>query len=149
MSELFAAFGLDWRLLLIQALNFAILLAVLWKFLYKPVLKMIDERREKVEKGVRDAEEAAKKLAAAQGEGKSIVAAAAKDAEGLVVAARTRAEEKGGQIVKAAETRAEGILSDAAARAEEARRQALLASEREIAKAAMLAAEKILKGKSA
>ena len=149
MSELFAAFGLDWRLLLIQAFNFAILLAVLWKFLYTPILKMLDERRDKVVKGVKDAEEAAQKLAASDEEGRAIVASAAKDAEGLVGDARKRADEKRADMIRAAEAHAEGILAEANARAAEAQRQALAATEREIARTAMLAAEKLLKQRAA
>jgi len=56
MSELFSAFGVNWKLLLIQAVNFGLLLAALTYFLYKPILKIIDERREKVAEGVRTAE---------------------------------------------------------------------------------------------
>ncbi|MEK7098653.1 MAG: F0F1 ATP synthase subunit B [Patescibacteria group bacterium] len=147
MSELFAAFGLDVKLLLIQALNFAILLFVLWKFLYTPVLKMIDERRGKIAEGVQKAEAADRKLADADTEGKGIVASASKDAEGLVASARNRADEQASEIMKRSQERADQLLADAQARAEEAKRQALAAGEKEIARAAMLAAEKILEKK--
>lgn len=147
MSELFAAFGLDWKLLLIQALNFAILLAVLWKFLYKPVLKMIDERREKVAEGVQKAEAADRRLADADTEGKGIVAMAGKEAEGLVASARSRAEQQAAEIAQRAQERADQTYTESVARAEEAKRQALAAGEKEIARAAMLAAEKILREK--
>jgi F-type H+-transporting ATPase subunit b len=147
MSELFAAFGLDVKLLLIQALNFAILLVVLWKFLYTPVLKMIDERREKVAEGVRKAEAADRKLADADTEGKSIVAGAGKEAEGLVASGRSKAAQEGAEILKRSQEKADELLADANARAEEAKRLALAAGQKEIARAAMLAAEKILKEK--
>ena len=149
MTELFAAFGINWKLLLVQAINFSLLLAVLWRFLYTPLLKIIDERRTKIEEGVKTAEEARMKLEAANVESEGIVGDADRKAEGILAAARTQAHEKGGELVKDAEARAKSILADAAARAEEARRQALLSSEREIAKVAMLAAEKILKQKTA
>ncbi|MBI5456651.1 F0F1 ATP synthase subunit B [Candidatus Kaiserbacteria bacterium] len=149
MTELFAAFGINWKLLLIQALNFGILLVILWKYLYTPVLKIIEDRKKKIEEGVQNADEAARKLAASDGEGKEIVLQAARKAEELVAEARTRADEKRQQMIVAAEERAEAILADASARAEEAKRQALLSSEREIARTAMLAAEKILRQKSA
>ncbi len=148
MNQLFAAFGLDVKLLLIQALNFAILLAVLWRFLYTPVLKMIDERRAKVAEGVQKAEAADRRLADANEEGKGLVASASKDAEGIVASARNRAEEQASEISKRAQERADQLLADAQARAEEAKRQALASGEKEIARAAMLAAEKILKGSS-
>ena len=147
MTDLFAAFGLDWRLLLIQALNFAILLAVLWRFLYTPVLTMIDERRAKVAEGVQKAEAADRRLSEADQEGRGIVASASKDAEGIVASARNRAEEQAGEISKRAQERADQLLADAQARADEAKRQALATGEKEIARAAMLAAEKILEKK--
>ncbi len=149
MSQFFAAFGIDWKLLLIQGVNFGVLLLILWRFLYGPLLKIIDERREKIAEGVRTAEEAAQRLAEAKAEGDKMVGTAAREAEALVAGARTKAQSKGLEIVKAAETRADAIMTDAEARAEEAKRQALLESEREIARAAMLAAERILKSKSA
>jgi F-type H+-transporting ATPase subunit b len=145
MSDLFAAFGINWKLLLIQAINFGLLLTALTYFLYKPVLRIIDERQKKVAEGVRTAELADKKLADAKAEGEQMVGDAAKEAEGLVATARVRAEERSAEIVKAAEARAQAALQDAEARAEEAKRAALKESEREIARAAMLAAEKILR----
>ena len=147
MEQLFATFGVNWKLLLIQAVNFGLLLSALTYFLYKPLLKMLDDRRDKIAEGVRAAEAADQRLADAKQEADGIVGDAAHQAEGLVMTAKSRADERGGEIVKAAEARAEAVLKDAAVRAEEAKRQALLASEREIAKAAMLAAEKILLGR--
>ena len=148
MNELLTVFGVNWKLLLAQGINFALLLAILSYFLYKPVLRMIDERREKIAEGVRTAERAARSLAEAQKKGDGIVGDASREAEALVKTARARAEEKGAEIVKSAEARAEGVLTDAATRAEEAKRQAIKESEKEITRAAMLAAEKILRGQS-
>ena len=148
MEPLLSAFGVNWKLLLAQGINFALLLAILSYFLYKPVLRMIDERREKIAEGVRTAERAARSLAEAQKKGDGIVGDASREAEALVKTARARAEEKGAEIVKSAEARAEGVLTDAATRAEEAKRQAIKESEKDIARAAMLAAEKILRGQS-
>ena len=147
MSELFAAFGINWKLLLVQAINFGLLLVILWRFLYTPVLRMIDERQKKIAEGVKNAEAAAEKLTAAEGEGKEIVSTASREATGMIAAARVRAEERGSELVKAAEVKAEALLADAAARATEAQRMALQRSEQQIAKTAMLAAEKILASK--
>lgn len=149
MSELFAAFGIDWKLLLIQAVNFGVLLLALTYFLYKPILRIIDERREKVAEGVRTAEAAQSRLAEAEQVSKNTIGAASREAEQLVAAARARADEKGSEMLRDAEEKAQSVIRDAEARAEEAKRLALQESEKEIARAAMLAAEKILKEKSA
>lgn len=148
MNQLLTTFGINWQLLIAQAVNFGLLLLILWYFLYRPVLRILDERRKKIAEGVRTAALADQKLEDAKTEGQGIVGQAAREAEGLVAAARTRAEARGEEIAKAAEARAQATLKDAAERAEEAKRQALKESEREIARAAMLAAEKILREKS-
>jgi len=145
MNQLFAAFGIDWRLLLIQGFNFGLLLVVLSYYLYKPILKIIDERREKIAEGVRTADSAARRLAEAKEEGDKQIGEAARQAQGLVAQARTSAEERKASILTEAETRAQAILKDAEARIAEAERLSFAKSEREIAKAAMLAAEKILR----
>ena len=145
MSALFSAFGIDWHLLVIQLVNFALLLAVLTYFLYRPILKIIDDRRAKIAESVRTAEEASKRLAEAKVEGEEMVGSAAREAETLMTSARSRADERGGEIVKAAEIRADALLQDAAARGEELKRQALIESEREVVRAALLAAEKIMR----
>ena len=46
--ELLTQLGVHWQLLLAQIVNFAILVAVLGFFVYKPLLKLIDERKEKI-----------------------------------------------------------------------------------------------------
>ena len=147
MEQLFSTFGIDWRLLIIQGVNFGVLLVALTYFLYKPMMKMIDERREKIAEGIRAAEAAAQRLASAKEESEVLVGTGAREAEALVAAARMRAEEKEHEMVKAAEEKADALMKDAAARAEEAARRTLTESEKDIAKAALLAAEKILAAK--
>jgi F-type H+-transporting ATPase subunit b len=147
MNELFTTFGINWKLLVIQAVNFSVLLGALSYFLYAPLMKILDERREKIAEGVRAADAAEQRLSHAKAEADGIVGGATLQAESLVASARSSATERGAEILKAAEMRADGVMKDAAARAEEAKRKALSESEREIAKAAMLAAEKILHAK--
>lgn len=144
MDQLFATFGINWKLLIVQAVNFGVLLLVLWKYVYTPVLALIDERREKIAEGVRTAEAATRRLSEADAEGKQMVGTAAKEGEALVASARLRADERAQEIVKNAEAKAASTLAEAVQRAEEAQRKAMQESEKEITRAAMLAAEKIL-----
>lgn len=147
MGDLFTTFGLDVKLLIIQVVNFGLLLLILWKFLYTPVLRMIDQRRGTIAEAVKKAEAADQRLADADTEGKSIVASAGREAEGLVASGRSKATQEGAEILKRTQEKADQLLADASARAEEAKRQALTAGQKEIARAAMLAAEKILREK--
>lgn len=145
MEEIVHAFGIDWRLIVIQMFNFAILVGALWYFLYTPVLKLLDEREAKLKKGVEDAENAAKERALAETEKSEILASARKQAESLVEDASRHAELKGSDIVHEAEARVARMLEDAKLRAEEEKIRARKESEAEIAEAAILAAEKILR----
>jgi F-type H+-transporting ATPase subunit b len=149
MNALFEAFGINGSLLLIQAVNFGALLLALWYFLYTPVLKMIDERRAKIAEGVRMAEAASQRLADATTESEGIIGGAARNAEELVANGRQRGIEKEAELLKIAEARAESVVKEAVARGEEIKRQVMSESEREVARAAMLAAEKILKARNA
>ena len=54
--ELLAKLGVDWKLLIAQIVNFTILLAVLGVFVYKPLLNLLDDRRERIRKAMEDAE---------------------------------------------------------------------------------------------
>ncbi|TSC79699.1 MAG: F-type H+-transporting ATPase subunit b [Parcubacteria group bacterium Gr01-1014_29] len=62
MEEFIKQFGIDWRLLVSQAVNFLIVLTVLRMFVYKPVATILRERRRKVEEGIAKSEEADHRL---------------------------------------------------------------------------------------
>lgn len=148
MAELFTTFGVNWKLLLIQAVNFGVLLSALTYFLYKPVLEMLDERKALVAQGVQDAQEAKRRLSQAEDERQTIVGKAAQEAERIVMTARERGMEKEVDIVTHAQERSEALLKEAVERGDLIKREALKESEKQIAKAAVLAAEKILAAKA-
>ncbi len=54
--EIIQTLGIDVTLLLAQMLNFGILVAVLAFLVYKPLLKLIDDRRESIRKSMEDAD---------------------------------------------------------------------------------------------
>jgi F-type H+-transporting ATPase subunit b len=145
MEEIVHAFGIDGRLIVIQMLNFALLMGALWYFLYTPVLKILGEREAKLRQGVEDAEKAHHALREADAKKTEVIKEARTQAESIVLSAKTHAEEKGERIVHDAEAKALRLIEDAKARGEEERALAKRASEAEIAQAAILAAEAILK----
>ncbi|HMO78113.1 MAG TPA: hypothetical protein PKA42_02695 [Candidatus Paceibacterota bacterium] len=149
MEDIINAFGIDARLIIIQIVNFTILMVVLGYFLYKPILKMLAEREEKIKQGVADAEAAAVALSQAEEEKKAILTAAHGAAEEVSLRAKGAAEATASTIVAGAENQAAQVLKDAATKAEQLRLQIQKEAEAEIAKTAILAAEKILQEKSA
>ncbi|MEK7511300.1 MAG: ATP synthase F0 subunit B [Patescibacteria group bacterium] len=145
MEQLFSAFGIDWKLLIAQAVNFGVLFVALTYLLYKPTMRTLDERRAKVAKGVEDAIAAEKKLAEADEEVGEKLKGAETEAEGIVASAREAATGEKARIVKEAEGRAASIEAESEARAREAASRALRESEKEIARLAILAAEKAMR----
>ncbi|MBI4599800.1 F0F1 ATP synthase subunit B [Candidatus Uhrbacteria bacterium] len=53
--EILSKLGIDWKLLIAQLINFAILLVVLYKFVYRPLLAMLEKRETMIAKSVDDA----------------------------------------------------------------------------------------------
>ena len=56
MSGITEAFKIEWPLLLAQLVNFLLLLALLYMFMYKPVLNMLAKRKERMAQSTKDAE---------------------------------------------------------------------------------------------
>ncbi len=66
MSEAFDALGINLPQLIAQIVNFTVLLVILRLTLYKPILKMLDDRKQKISEGLNAAEIARAEAAAAQ-----------------------------------------------------------------------------------
>ncbi|OGF51464.1 hypothetical protein A3I27_00825 [Candidatus Giovannonibacteria bacterium RIFCSPLOWO2_02_FULL_43_11b] len=113
MSELFSQLGIDFRLLLSQGANFFIVLAALTFFVYKPLVKILNERKERIEFGLRGAREAEERLAGIEALKKQKIVEAEKNATEIIRAAETDAGLRGGKIVFDAEVKAEDILKKA------------------------------------
>lgn len=60
--EILKDFGVQPILLAAQVVNFLILLFILKKFLYKPILKVLEERKKKIEGSLKNAEEIERRL---------------------------------------------------------------------------------------
>jgi len=82
--EVLENFGVQPVLLLAQIVNFIILLFLLKKFAYKPIMKVLEERRIKIETGVRQAEEAEKKLAETEVRQKEIISRAEQESSRII-----------------------------------------------------------------
>ena len=89
----FDAFGVDVYKLAFQIINFLLILYLLNRFLFKRVLGLLDERGEKISKGLEDAEAAARdrELAHAEREGRRAILVRHVRRRGRAVAVTSRA----------------------------------------------------------
>ncbi len=113
MSELLHNFGVDWRLLIAQAVNFFVLLAVLWKFAYQPILGIFRKRRADIAQGLADAREAGEHLARVEKIGEGKLNAARQDALGIVNQAESLGKQRREEILAEAAHKGEMVLADA------------------------------------
>ena len=114
MAGLFSQLGVDWKLLVSQTANFSILLVVLTIFVYKPLLRLMADRRAKIEEGLEDAKKAKERLAEIDTLRDARMAEADHEAAALITEAEREAGMRGGEIVKSAESRADEIVKEGA-----------------------------------
>jgi F-type H+-transporting ATPase subunit b len=114
-AGLFESLGLDLKQLLINAVAFLILVAILSRFVFPVLIKTIDSRREAIEKSLEDAkktqeatEDAEKRvealLATARKEADEIIARSHGEAQSMVADAETKAKQRAEQLVADART---------------------------------------------
>lgn len=145
MEQIITVFGINWKLLLVQGVNFGLLLFVLHRFLYKPVLAMVDVRRAKITRAIKDAEQAEEELGLAEVEKAHILREATQKGDEIIVAAKKHAEGEEHLIMKDAHRKAVHLLNEAERRAEREHQEMVAKAEREVARMAVLAAEKVLR----
>lgn len=147
MEQVLHVFGIDWKLLLINAVNFGLLLAALTYFFYKPLMKLLEERRQKIAGGVAAAEKAEAELKGIEQSRATMLAKAGKEADTLVSQARAAGADKQREIVTSAEAAAARALKEAEAEAKDLKEKAVEESKHEVAKLIVLGMEKALKQK--
>lgn len=147
MQEITSVFGINGKLLFIQAINFALLITVLWYFLYRPVMDMIQKRQETITKGVKDAEKAALELKRVEAEKSGLIEEARLESDSIVKDAKARGMEEERTLARSASLKSKAILDEATQEAALLKEQALRDARDEIAKLAILGAEKILRNK--
>ena len=112
-ADLFASLGIDWKLLVLQTVAFLILLAILRKWVYPPLVAMLDRREAAIKAGAEAADEAkraanraeadvAALLENARYEAAAIVATAKTEASAMVSAAEEKSKKKAEALVAAA-----------------------------------------------
>jgi F-type H+-transporting ATPase subunit b len=100
-------FGWNWGMFLSQVISFTIVALVLRRFAYKPILAVLEERRQRIAEGLLNADKIKQQLAEAEKRYAEIVAKANADAQKMIDEARASgahlAERKEEEAIAAAE----------------------------------------------
>ncbi len=139
-------FGLKGDIFVAQLVNFIIVLVVLWRFAYKPIVRMLDERSERIEKSVKQAEQIEKRVDAIEKEREEILNVARTEAQGIAQKAHEQVEERREEMVEAAKREVERVIGKGKQKLAEEKESMLRDLRKDVIDIAALAAEKILKG---
>ncbi|MFA5080117.1 MAG: F0F1 ATP synthase subunit B [Candidatus Paceibacterota bacterium] len=136
---------IDWKILLGQILNFAILFGLLSYFVYKPFLNLLKNRREKIEEGVKKAQKAEEKMKEIENIKNASDAKNDADRKVLILKAEDDAKIRANEIVRNAEEEKSAILVKAQKESESLKEKEKEKTKKEIVDNAFDLAEKILK----
>lgn len=118
MSELLHQLGINWKLLLSQGVNFLILLIALNFLVYKPLIKIVEERRKKIELGVKAGEEAENRFKEIDRIKEQKIKEAEEKALEIISSSEKNANLKSKEILSSAEKKAALLLEEARETAE-------------------------------
>jgi len=104
--------GFNWHVALANFINFLIILFILNKFVFKKVLKTIDERKSLIAKGLEEASLAEKKLSSARQESDEIISLSKKEGENIIKNSIDKAELAAKDITLKAEGEAETLTNN-------------------------------------
>lgn len=108
--EIIKDFGINPILLLAQIVNFLILVFILNKIMFKPLLKVLDERRQKIAQSLKDAEQISQELIQAEKKGKDLIKEASSRADQIVNEAKETATQIRAEAQTAAKNEADKIF---------------------------------------
>ena len=136
--------SVDWSLA-VQMVNFLFLLALLYRFLYKPLLAKMEERTLAIKTSLQAAEAARVEAARAQEENAARLRAAYQEAQAIREAALKEAGEEQRKLVDAARREAQKLVESAKAQTEADIRRAREELRREVSEIAVAVAEKLIR----
>jgi len=110
IEEIARTFGVDWTHLVAQMISFCIVCILLQRFAYKPVLKILEERRRQIAQGKANAEEIKAELAQTEERRKEMLDQANVQANKLIEEARAAAARVQEQETQKAIAAAEQVM---------------------------------------
>lgn len=144
MPEYQSFIGIDQWTVLFTLVNMIITFLVLKKFLFKPVMKMIDDRQQEIDTMYQDAGAAKQSAEAMEIEYKAKLAAAQKTGDQIVKDAVARGQTREDEIIRLANQEAAALRAKAAADIAREKKKAINDAKNEISGMAMAIAEKVV-----
>jgi F-type H+-transporting ATPase subunit b len=133
------------RSLLIQVVNFLVLLFILWKLLYKPLVAKMEERTQAIKKSLEEAQAARVDAERQRQEHAAQIQAALGEAQAIRATALKEAAEEQRRLVEAARAEAGRLVQTAKTEMEQDIRRARQQLQQEVGDLAVQIAERLIK----
>jgi F-type H+-transporting ATPase subunit b len=110
IERIVTTFGINWPHLLAQVVSFSIVCLILSRFAYRPILKMLEVRRQQIAQGLANAEQIKAELARTEAQRQEVMAQANLQANRFIEEARAAAARLREQQIQKAIVAAEEIM---------------------------------------
>lgn len=141
-AEVGLTINLFW--VIVSAINFLILFALVWSFAFKPLAKTLDDRKAAIEQGLKDAEQARRDRESAESERVATLTEARREASEILARAQKVAQESRDMDIAATREELERMRVRAAAEIEAEKTRAIGELRSEVADLALAAAGRVV-----
>jgi len=145
MPEIFEKLGLNAALLISQIVNFVLLILLLKKFAYGPILKVLQERSDKIEKSLEQAKKIEEELRNTESTKIEEIKKAKEEAQKIIKESYETAETNSQKSIEETRRKTQEIVQKAKEEIQEEKEKSVKEAEREIGDLAIQIAEKIIK----
>jgi len=136
--------GINLPQLIAQIVSFLVLFGLLYFFAYKPILRMFDERSQRIKESVEQAEKVKEEAAAAEEENRKKLETAAKEGQEAIARAMRAGDEARQRAQQEAQVEAAGLVEKARQEIQRERDEVIGELRQEFADLAVAAAEKVI-----
>jgi F-type H+-transporting ATPase subunit b len=138
------ALGINLGYLISQIINFGLLAVLLYLVAYKPILRMLDERSERIKQGLDDAEQASRRAAEMEHEFEQRLVEARKEGQEIVAQATQMSEKARQEILATAREEARAQVDKAKEEISRERDLAMAELRQQVADLSLSISEKVI-----
>ncbi len=139
-----ATLGINVNIFIAQLVNFLVVLLVLWKFAYKPLVKILDDRSKKIEESLKQSDAVELRVKRLEVEQKEIIATAKGEAMKILETAKAEADVRKQTLLAAAKKEVEHVVAQGKEQLKAEKTQMIQEAKTELIALVVTATKKIL-----
>lgn len=137
--------GINLKIFIAQLINFVIVLLVLWRWVYTPLVRLLDQRSARIEQSMKQADEIEKRMKEVEEDQKRIVNQAKVEAAAILDVARMDSERRKKELLEAAKTEVQRVVTQGKEQLQMEKTNMIREAKSELIEIAIAAATKVLK----